>query len=136
MINFNNPNEIKKDENITGIMFQQPLPKGCAELINEIPAEQDIEGLGIENMGKLFLGKKDAIIPCTSKAVIETLDFYNVDLTGKKVLVIDTDPQGNTTSGFGIEKNELENTIYELILGECSIRDCIISDIIKSYGLY
>ena len=34
---------------------------------------------------------------------------------GKKVLVIDTDPQGNTTSGFGIEKNELEDTIYELI---------------------
>lgn len=47
---------------------------------------------------------------------------------GKKVLVIDTDPQGNTTSGFGIDKNNLENTIYELILGECSIRDCIIKD--------
>ena len=31
---------------------------------------------------------------------------------GKKVLVIDSDPQGNTTSGFGIEKNELENSIY------------------------
>lgn len=45
---------------------------------------------------------------------------------GKKVLVIDADPQGNTTSGFGIDKNELENTIYELVLGECSIRDCII----------
>ena len=43
---------------------------------------------------------------------------------GKKVLVIDIDPQGNTTSGFGIEKNELENTIYELMLGECSIEDC------------
>ena len=38
----------------------------------------------------------------------------------KKVLVIDMDPQGNTTSGFGVEKNELENTVYELILGECS----------------
>lgn len=49
---------------------------------------------------------------------------------GKKVLVIDTDPQGNTTSGFGIDKNNLENTIYELILGECSIRDCIIKDVI------
>ena len=47
---------------------------------------------------------------------------------GKKVLVIDTDPQGNTTSGFGIDKNDLENTIYELILGECSIRDCIVSN--------
>lgn len=45
---------------------------------------------------------------------------------GKKILVIDSDPQGNATSGFGIEKNELDNTIYELLLGECSIKDCII----------
>jgi len=47
---------------------------------------------------------------------------------GKKVLVIDADPQGNTTSGFGIEKNELENTIYELLLGDCSVEDCIIKN--------
>lgn len=45
---------------------------------------------------------------------------------GKKVLAIDADPQGNMTSGFGIDKNNLDNTIYELILGECSVRDCII----------
>ena len=49
---------------------------------------------------------------------------------GKKVLLIDTDPQGNATSGFGIDKNELDNTIYELILGECSVQDCIIKDVI------
>ena len=54
---------------------------------------------------------------------------------GKKVLVIDTDPQGNTTSGFGIDKNNLENTIYELILGECSIRDCIIKDVIPGVSV-
>ena len=41
----------------------------------------------------------------------------------KKVLVIDMDPQGNTTSGFGIDKEEIENTVYELMLGECSIRE-------------
>ena len=80
--------EVKNNEEITGIMFQQPLPRNCAELINEVPAKKDIEGLGIENMGKLFLGKKDAIIPCTSKAVIEILDFYNIDLTGKKVVIV------------------------------------------------
>lgn len=54
---------------------------------------------------------------------------------GKKVLVIDTDPQGNTTSGFGIDKNNLEETIYELILGECSIHDCILKDVIPNVSV-
>ena len=54
---------------------------------------------------------------------------------GKKVLVIDTDPQGNTTSGFGVEKNDLENTIYELILGECSINECILGDVIPNVSV-
>ncbi|MCH5343240.1 MAG: ParA family protein [Acetatifactor sp.] len=54
---------------------------------------------------------------------------------GKKVLVIDTDPQGNTTSGFGIDKNNLDNTIYELILGECSVRDCILKDVIPNVSV-
>ncbi|NBH82716.1 ParA family protein [bacterium C-53] len=53
----------------------------------------------------------------------------------KKVLVIDIDPQGNTTSGFGIEKNDLDNTIYELILGECSIKDCIINEVIPNISV-
>ena len=35
---------------------------------------------------------------------------------GKKILVLDLDPQGNTTSGYGINKNEVENTIYEIML--------------------
>ena len=43
----------------------------------------------------------------------------------KKVLTIDIDPQGNTSSGLGIDKNNIENTIYELMLGECSIKECI-----------
>ena len=54
---------------------------------------------------------------------------------GKKVLVIDMDPQGNTTSGYGIDKTELENTIYELMLGECSIEDCIIKDAIENVSV-
>ncbi len=54
---------------------------------------------------------------------------------GKKVLVIDIDPQGNTTSGYGIEKNELDNTIYELILGDCSIEDCILKEIFPNISI-
>ena len=53
----------------------------------------------------------------------------------KKVLLIDTDPQGNATSGFGIEKNEIENTIYELILDECSIRDAIIENVLPNISV-
>ena len=54
---------------------------------------------------------------------------------GKKVLVIDADPQGNTTSGFGVEKNDLENTIYELMLSECSIKECILNNVIPDVSI-
>lgn len=45
---------------------------------------------------------------------------------GQKVLTIDMDPQGNTTSGMGVDKDEQENTIYELLLGETNIENCIL----------
>lgn len=45
---------------------------------------------------------------------------------GKRVLLIDMDPQGNTTSGVGISKRELKYTMYEALLGQCSIEDAII----------
>lgn len=41
----------------------------------------------------------------------------------KRTLLIDLDPQGNTTSGFGIDKSEMENTVYELMLDECTIKE-------------
>ena len=51
---------------------------------------------------------------------------------GKKVLAIDLDPQGNTTSGLGIEKENVENSVYELMLGECSIREITIKTEIEN----
>ena len=51
---------------------------------------------------------------------------------GKKVLTIDMDPQGNTTSGLGLEKAELEHTVYELMLGECTIRESMIQTDIEN----
>ena len=53
----------------------------------------------------------------------------------KKVLTIDTDPQGNTTSGLGLDKEELENTIYELMLSECTIRESIVKTEIENLSL-
>ena len=54
---------------------------------------------------------------------------------GKKVLTIDIDPQGNTTSGLGVDKNTVENTLYELLLGETDIQDVIIKDVVENVDL-
>ena len=54
---------------------------------------------------------------------------------GKKVLVVDCDPQGNTTSGFGVNKNECENTVYELVSGSCAIQDCILKDVFPNLDI-
>ena len=54
----------------------------------------------------------------------------------KKVLVIDSDPQGNTTSGFGVDKNTADNTVYDLLLDDSiTIEDCIINEVIPFVSL-
>lgn len=50
----------------------------------------------------------------------------------QKVLIVDMDPQGNTTSGVGVEKEEQENTVYELLLGECTIEECLIENVYEN----
>ncbi len=47
----------------------------------------------------------------------------------KKVLLVDIDPQGNATSGFGLEKNSIENTTYELLMDDCAINEAIQKDV-------
>lgn len=54
---------------------------------------------------------------------------------GKKVLAIDIDPQGNTTSGLGVDKNGVENTLYELLLGEADIKKTVIKDVVENLDL-
>ena len=54
---------------------------------------------------------------------------------GKKVLTIDIDPQGNTTSGLGVNKNSTENTLYELLLNEAEIENTIVKDVVQNVDL-
>ena len=54
---------------------------------------------------------------------------------GKKVLLIDSDPQGNTTTGLGQEKNRIENTIYDIYIENESLQDCIIKNIYDNLDL-
>ena len=51
---------------------------------------------------------------------------------GKKVLLVDLDPQGNTTSGYGIEKEELENDVYNALLEDYPIEDLVLDTVEKN----
>ena len=48
---------------------------------------------------------------------------------GQRVLTIDFDPQGNATTGLGLEKEQIEDTVYELLLGDCTLEDCLMRDV-------
>ncbi len=50
----------------------------------------------------------------------------SLGVLGKKVLLIDLDPQGNSTTGLGIEKGDIKNSIYDLLTGKAELKDVII----------
>ncbi len=52
---------------------------------------------------------------------------------GKKVLLIDLDPQGNTTTGVGINKGEIEKSIYDVLIGECNITEAMVKTKYKKF---
>ncbi len=54
---------------------------------------------------------------------------------GQKILVVDVDPQGNTTSGFGLDKNSLEDTVYELMLDQTDLESCLRKDVIENLDI-
>ena len=54
---------------------------------------------------------------------------------GKKVLTIDMDPQGNMTSGLGVDKNNLEYSIYNVLIGECNIGQAEILNVFSNLSL-
>ena len=66
----------------------------------------------------------------------ETNTAYNLAAclaeSKKKVLAIDLDPQGNMTSGLGVDKNEVENTVYELMLDECTINESMNNTVVDN----
>ncbi len=54
---------------------------------------------------------------------------------GQKVLAIDMDPQGNMTSGLGVDKDAIENSVYELLLGEAEVEDCVQKEVIENLSV-
>ena len=82
-------NDLNNDDNVDGILVQLPLPKhiDSSKVINAINAAKDVDGFHPLNVAALYL-KEDGIIPCTPKGIVEVLDSKNIEIAGKRVVVI------------------------------------------------
>ena len=81
---------LNEDTNINAILVQLPLPDGINQkrIIEAIDPIKDVDGFTSYNFGRLALGYKPYAYPCTPKGIIRLLVEYNIELTGKNVLVI------------------------------------------------
>lgn len=83
-------NEDAKDDSITGVIVQKPLPKKFSDdyITRMIPPNKDVDGIHPENLGKLFYGNDDVIAPATARAVMRIFNYNFVDVAGKNVVII------------------------------------------------
>ncbi|MGX7024151.1 bifunctional methylenetetrahydrofolate dehydrogenase/methenyltetrahydrofolate cyclohydrolase FolD [Vagococcus hydrophili] len=82
-------NEYNEDQQVDGILVQLPLPKHIDEekIILAIDSKKDVDGFHPLNMGKLFIGKPDKL-PCTPYGIMRLLEEHDVEVAGKKAVVI------------------------------------------------
>ncbi len=82
--------QINADPEVHGILLFRPLPKHLNEdsLRMMINPYKDVDGMSPVNMAKVFSGDTSGHAPCTAEAVMEMLDYYQIDLTGKKVAIV------------------------------------------------
>lgn len=80
---------LNKDKSVNGILVQLPLPKHIDEnlVLEKINPLKDVDGFHPKNLGKLMINNA-SMIPCTPLGIIKLLDFYNIDLEGKNVVIL------------------------------------------------
>lgn len=81
--------KLNNDKNINGILVQYPVPKqiDLQKVANKILPEKDVDGFNPYNIGLLNIGNPN-FIPCTPYGVMKLLEEYNIDLVGKKAVII------------------------------------------------
>ena len=81
--------DLNANSKFHGILVQMPLPEhiNSQNIINSINPAKDVDGFHPENVGWLSIGKP-RFIPCTPKGIMRIFSHYNIDLTGKDIVVI------------------------------------------------
>lgn len=81
---------LNQDETVHGVLLQRPLPEQLDEaaLCAALAPEKDVDGITPGSLAGVFTGSGAGFAPCTAQACMEILDYYGVDCTGRRALVI------------------------------------------------
>lgn len=81
--------ELNNDEEVDGILVQMPVSEHLDSKViqNAINPLKDVDGLTDINMGKL-VHKKECLVPCTALGIMELLNYYNIPVISKNVVVV------------------------------------------------
>jgi methylenetetrahydrofolate dehydrogenase (NADP+)/methenyltetrahydrofolate cyclohydrolase len=81
---------LNAQDDLHGILVQSPLPKHMDEeaLTDLIDPAKDVDGFHPQNLGRLVQGRTDGMLPCTPSGVMRMLRWANIDLKGKRVVVL------------------------------------------------
>ncbi len=100
-------NELNNDPEIDGFLVQLPLPDHIDEdrVINAIDPHKDVDGFAPENVGHLWIGEPQTK-PATAAGILMMLDYYDVDLDGKNVVIIGrSNIVGKPVAAMMLDKN-------------------------------
>ena len=82
--------ELNQDDSVDGILLLRPVPKSLdnEKARNYIKPEKDVDGCSDASLAGVFTNTDVGFAPCTAQAAIEILDYYNIDVKGKNIVVI------------------------------------------------
>ena len=81
--------ELNKDVSVNGIIVQLPIPDhfNLEKIINTIDVSKDVDGLTNESKIKR-MNNEESLVPCTTKGILELLDYYKINMESKRVVVV------------------------------------------------
>lgn len=123
---------INCDKSIDGILLFRPLPAHIdeAKVIEVFDENKDVDGITYKNIAKVFSGNESGFAPCTAKAVMEILRTNNIDIAGKKVVVLGRSMViGKPVAMLALKQNATVTVCHsktENLKNECKSADVLI----------
>ncbi len=109
--------ELNDDDRIHGILVQSPLPSQIDEptVTLAIRPEKDVDGFHPHNVGMLLIGRPQ-LIPCTPHGIIRLLEYYEIDPSGREVVVVGrSNIVGKPVAALLMQKTHMANATVTVV---------------------